>query len=484
MSFTADKQTLDDLSLTGKYKPDSVYSLFNRVQTAGGEKLLDSLFQHPLSDAEAINRRSGLFQYFQRKALAFPLRGVTLQVMEGYLGAGGAGLITSLAGMARLRVMDAVVRDERYGRVRAGVQATVEVVKELLTFVERLEEEGPFGERVCDMKTLFHDRRLAWMRTVDMARLSWIQMARYDYLLRGVLREEMEMLMEIIYELDVYIAVAGVAADKGYAYAEALPAADGVLSLRGLRHPRLDKGVRNDVVLSETTNMLFLTGANMAGKSTLMKSFGIAVYLGHMGFPVAVEEMRFSVRDGLYTSINVPDNLSLGHSHFYAEVLRVKKVAQEVGQGRRIVVIFDELFKGTNVKDAYDATLAVTKELTEYRHCIFIISTHIIEVGEALRARGEVGEAPRMRGEVGDGMRTGGEVGEAPRTGGEVREGRQARAGKVRFAYLPTVMEGMIPRYPYKLEEGITADRHGMMIIENEGVLELIRSGARSGSYT
>jgi DNA mismatch repair ATPase MutS len=181
--------------------------------------------------------------------------------------------------------------------------------------------------------------------------------------------------------------------------------------------------------------MLFLTGANMAGKSTLMKSFGIAVYLAHMGFPVAAEKMTFSVRDGLYSSINVPDNLSLGHSHFYAEVLRVKKVAQEVGLGKDLVVIFDELFKGTNVKDAYDATLAVTRELAEYRNCFFIISTHIIEVGEALR------------------------VG----------------CDNIRFAYLPTVMEGVTPRYTYVLKEGITADRHGMMIIENEGVVGMIR---------
>jgi len=54
------------------------------------------------------------------------------------------------------------------------------------------------------------------------------------------------------------------------------------------------------------------------------------------------------------------------------------------GSKRRkdLIVIFDELFKGTNVKDAYDATLAVTEAFSKYRNCFFIISTHIIEVGE------------------------------------------------------------------------------------------------------
>ncbi len=54
----------------------------------------------------------------------------------------------------------------------------------------------------------------------------------------------------------------------------------------------------------------------MAGKSTLMKSFGIAVYLAHIGFPVAAKDMQFSVRDGLYSSINVADNLNHGIQSF------------------------------------------------------------------------------------------------------------------------------------------------------------------------
>jgi DNA mismatch repair ATPase MutS len=179
---------------------------------------------------------------------------------------------------------------------------------------------------------------------------------------------------------------------------------------------------------------MFLTGANMAGKSTLMKSFGIAIYLAHMGFPVAADSMSFSVKDGLYSSINVSDDLNAGYSHFYAEVLRVKAVAQSLSESKDLYVIFDELFKGTNVKDAYDATLSVTGAFADNRGSVFIVSTHIIEVGKALEPRGE----------------------------------------QIRFAYLPTVMEGNVPRYTYTLSEGITSDRHGMMIIRNEGILDIV----------
>src|SRR4029077_21052459 len=107
------------------------------------------------------------------------------------------------------------------------------------------------------------------------------------------------------------------------------------------------------------SNVLFLTGANMAGKATVMKSLGIVLFLARMGFPVAASSMEFSVLDGIYTTINLPDNLGMGASHFYAEVLRVKKVAQELSTGKKLCVLFNELFRATNVKDAIEATIAI-----------------------------------------------------------------------------------------------------------------------------
>jgi DNA mismatch repair ATPase MutS len=230
-----------------------------------------------------------------------------------------------------------------------------------------------------------------------------------------------------------------VAKNKGFCYARALSKEKNTLTVTGLYHPKVKNAIGNSLSLHQHNNVIFLTGANMAGKSTLMKSFGISIYLAHMGFPIAAAHFEFSVKDGLYSSINVPDNLDLGYSHFYAEVLRVKTVAEEVAADKDLIVIFDELFKGTNVKDAYDATLSITEAFSENRNCFFIISTHIIEVGETLRRQ----------------------------------------CDNFRFVYLPTVMDGVITGYTYQLTEGITTDRHGMMIIENEGILDIIRHGTK-----
>ena len=150
--------------------------------------------------------------------------------------------------------------------------------------------------------------------------------------------------------------------------------------------------------------------------------------------------MEFTPVDGIFTSINVPDDISQGYSHFYAEVLRVKGIAQKVSEGLNLFIIFDELFKGTNVKDAYDATLAVTDAYASHRNCLYIISTHIVEVGPAL----------------------------------------SEKCGNVQFRFLSAQMDGNRLVYPYKLAEGISADRHGMTIIMNEHILETIAGEAEN----
>ncbi len=455
--FIADKQTLNDLNLLGKYKPNSIYSLFNKVRTAGGERLLQEMFQFPLTDAEQINRRSLYFKYFQQQDLEFPFKGETFALAESYLGTGTAGNYpAAFAAVAMKKLQGSFLRDEQYEVMYTGLMATIAMLKALRNFLNHMGETSgdhtssgtgkrsgtydpsaaePYEQERRQLHSLVQDTRLqALLSTQQSESMTFVQVAKYDYLLKHTLQKEMEILLESIYRLDVYLAVSQVARANGFSYAEALPAEKNLIHTSALWHPALIKGVANVLSLHQQENMMFLTGANMAGKSTFMKAFGIAVYMAHMGFPVAAKDMQFSVKDGLYSSINVPDDLNMGYSHFYAEVLRVKTVAREVASGKSLVVLFDELFKGTNVKDAYDATLAVTQKFSDYRNCFFVISTHIIEVGEAL----------------------------------------QKSTDNLQFSYLPTVMEGNVPRYTYTLQQGITSDRQGMLIIENEGILEII----------
>lgn len=438
MSFSIDSQTLEELNLLGKFRSGSVYSLFNQVRTSGGEQLLDSLFRAPMTDHAAINERSGIFRFFQDLRVAWPFDVQEIHLMREYLDTGaGSTVVLTLAGTLVRKVLSDLTRDERYKKMVQGLQATILTLEKCHRFVEGI-AAGPdsavFAARLRAVGAILADRRIEQLRNIDIyGELSVKTLAFYDHQLKNGLYEQMEDLLSFVYEVDVYIAVSEVAAVRGFSYALACPAEENVFSATGLYHPGVKRAVGNAIDLNGDHNVLFLTGANMAGKSTWMKSVGIGIYLAHMGFPVAASAMAFSVREGLYTSINVADNIGLGYSHFYAEVVRVKQAAEATASGKRLLLMFDELFKGTNVKDAYDGTLSVTAAFADYRDSLFIVSTHIIEVGEALKG-----------------------------------------TKNIRFVYMPTVMDGVHPRYTYQLQEGITEDRQGMMIIRNEGILELI----------
>ena len=121
----------------------------------------------------------------------------------------------------------------------------------------------------------------------------------------------------------------------------------------------------------------------MAGKSTTLKALTLAVWLAHCGLPVPVKSMICPLYEGIYTSINLPDSLRDGRSHFMAEVLRIKEVMQKAVTGKRCLVVLDEMFRGTNAKDAFEASVAVNELLKSFFHCHFLISTHILEYAKA-----------------------------------------------------------------------------------------------------
>ncbi|SHM45066.1 MutS domain V [Chitinophaga jiangningensis] len=437
MSFIADKQTLDDLSMLGKYNPHSVFSLFNKVKTRGAEKLLEAMFERPLTDAGQINARSAIFKYFTTHHAEFPFDNAALDKMEAYVEEGTANnQLLSFLHVGRKRMAGWILRDEAFEQEQERIISTMQVLQTCKVLLEHIEKQGwhknsPWEKWADTVSGIVQDSRL---QPLSQGSLSFSRIVNLHHLLTGVFREQLKSMLALTYEIDLYIAVAAVATARNCSFATALPKHENILSAENIRHPGLANAVGNQLGFSGTNNVLFLTGANMAGKSTLMKSAGIMIYLAHMGFPVAADHMRFAVMDGIYSSVNVPDDISKGYSHFYAEVLRVKRVAEEVAAGKSLFIIFDELFKGTNVKDAYDATLAVTSAFTAFKDCFFIISTHIFEVGHALMETGD----------------------------------------QIQFRFLPTVMKGHVPHYTYRLETGITTDRQGMIIIENEGILEML----------
>ena len=430
MYLQTDDQTIDDLRIFGKRDSSGVFDLYNRVHTRGGEALLKELFRAPLSDMEKINTRSGILQHFATNRIPFPFSASMFDMAEKYM--------LSVEEVNRQGNNKSLLSEKE---IANGVAALIELMQVTRSFIDTSSVTGlaAYSAERESIAAILNDAAFEpVLRESGKSRLAYAAVAAYDVLFRNREHVKVNRLLQHIYYLDVLLSVAAVAVERGFVFPKAHAGKGTELLLEGVYHPELKSAVANDVHMQERQNLIFLTGANMAGKSTFLRSVSVAMYVAHMGFPVAAKRMEFSAMDGIYTTINLPDNLGIGASHFYAEVLRVKQVAAELSKGRSIFVVFDELFRGTNVKDAHEASVAVALAYAKKRNSMFIISSHIIEAGDQLKQLNNIG-----------------------------------------FLYLPTRMNGNIPEYTYRLEKGITADRHGMIIIRNEGILEILEKGKK-----
>ncbi len=437
MTFFTDMQTKRDLNLIDRYSNRSVYAIFNQVKTLGASRLLEKMFNNPLIDHEAINARSSIFKFFGRLDIEFPLDDEELLIVETYLQTGGINSLAGFCNTMRIITLRLIGVAEEFDLRTRQILTTIRFCDQMKRFIHQIlvaSESNPIAD---ELKTAYEFldtlTEVNWQQ--KRAEIPIAKLFAYDHRFRVQDYPKLRNLIALTHRLDLYIAVSSLSRKNNYTYAEAVGAEHNLLSMVNCRNPLVKFAKGNPVEMNDVKNLLFLTGANMAGKSTFMKSVGIALYLAHMGFPVPADSMKFSVKDGLFTSINISDNLEQGHSHFYAEVRRVKDVADVVGGSKKLFIIFDELFKGTNVKDAYDATLAVTRAFARYKQCGFIISTHIIEVTRELKESQE----------------------------------------NIQFYYLPTEMNNKIPIYTYNLTEGVSDDRHGMLLIQREGIIDLLQ---------
>jgi DNA mismatch repair ATPase MutS len=441
MSLITDKQTLDDLAIFPGKGRDSIYNVFNKTRTLGGARLLEQFFRYPLSDEAAINKRSGIILSLQEVELTYPIPAEYVDLAENYLSNGDSrNRLSAENDNLHQRFRNFIGTNTEEKLLMKGIDSIIKIVHATRQFLGLLSTDRPDGflTNFSTLEELMASEPFQELSLFQPGQsFSFSQLAELDYLLRFENPHHLKNLLEALYELDVYIAIANVAANRGLAYAVTVPKGDNHLDLNKVFHPFLKAPVPNSFVIGQDKNVVFLTGANMAGKSTFLKSVGIALYLAHMGFPVPAGSMRFSVMDGILTTINLSDDVSIGYSHFYAEVMRVKKMAELVTRKKHVFIIFDELFRGTNVKDAYDATVAVTNAMTSISNAIFMVSTHIMEAGEKLNQE----------------------------------------QSSINFYFLPTKMKGNQPVYTYTLEEGISDERHGMVIIRNEGILEMLANG-------
>lgn len=191
---------------------------------------------------------------------------------------------------------------------------------------------------------------------------------------------KMEEWMDIVSELDAAVSMA----DFRYNHPEATDAeiVDGspvLFEAKNLYHPFLGaKAVKNDFTIHDD-NYYIITGANMAGKSTFLRSLGVNYILAMSGMPVFASSLKVS-RFQLFSSMRTTDDLTHGISYFNAELLRLEQLMQFCKRGElRTLIILDEILKGTNSLDKLNGSRLFLEAISRMP-VTGVIATHDLEL--------------------------------------------------------------------------------------------------------
>lgn len=150
----------------------------------------------------------------------------------------------------------------------------------------------------------------------------------------------------------------------------------------GMGHPLVpvEKCVTNNISIGSKASVFIITGANMAGKSTFLRTIGVNFVLAKTGAPVFANEFKCPViplRSGMRTADSLKDN----ESYFYAELHRLKDIMDELRSGRPLFILLDEILKGTNSGDKQRGSIALVRQLLEHP-CLTIVATHDLALGD------------------------------------------------------------------------------------------------------
>ncbi len=183
-------------------------------------------------------------------------------------------------------------------------------------------------------------------------------------------------------EFDAYISIALYAANNPtYAFPE-VDTNTFVIETENVGHPLINENrlIKNNYHITGKPKIDLLTGANMAGKSTFLRTIGVNLILAMIGAPVCATKFRFTpVR--LFTSLRTNDSLQENESFFYAELKRLQLLIHQYEKGENVFFLLDEILKGTNSKDQHTGSEALIKKIIKLNG-VGIIATHDVELSK------------------------------------------------------------------------------------------------------
>jgi DNA mismatch repair ATPase MutS len=432
-----DATTYNDISVFHQEEEFSIFHKLNFTRTVYGKEWLKHFFSEPHHDLKKILGTQKIIKTIGNHLNDWPneITNGTLLVIEKYLDYNLDPLPEEPNAFNSWMYQSLHAEDYRMVKYSIGHCADFFRVIRRLTELLRNQDLPPYF-------SLYIERAEQFLKETPLAKLAAtkpdeklnaIQNLYFGYHLHNRHKNDTLELLDIFGRLDAWYSMAMAMRTFDLHFPEFLEKQTPHIEAKGLYHLLLKHPVAYDLELNPDHNFLFLTGANMAGKSTLIKSVGSAVFLAHLGLGVPALQMKLTLFDGLLTNINVMDNIAKGESYFYNEVQRVKNTVQKINDGKKWLVLIDELFKGTNVQDAMKCSLTVIKGLMKIKNSLFILSTHLYEIGEELK-----------------------------------------QFPNISFRYFETTSTDDQLEFSYQLKEGISNDRLGYLILKREKVVEML----------
>lgn len=413
--------------------------MLNRCTTQAGADVLRQYVQRPPDTYETLLARQDAVKFWMKhsdKWTGAISNGTLVMIEKYYESADGMAYRPNGFSLILDSVIQRVFNRDQYSFIRFSVSHLIDFLKGCRELLQ-LNAHNPPPAIAVELDAMEKALELALCKTLadTPAKASQKVLLELSYRARREIKHVVLTLIAGYARLDALQSMAVATHEHGWKMPELLPAQSLIFSATQMYHPLLSKPVAYDIETGRARNFTFLTGANMSGKSTLIRSMGVTALLAHMGMGVPARALRISFLEGIITNMHVEDDILLGESYFFAEVKRMKLTAQKLSNSRYHLVLMDELFKGTNVHDAYECSRAVIDGLLSQEDNMMVLSTHLYELSDGLKDNTAIA---------------------------------------FRYCHTQIDADGKY-HFTYQLKEGVSNDRIGYLVLKQEGVLDLLR---------
>jgi len=432
-----DKITYEDLSIFSDDEESSIFHKLNFTRTVGGRDRLFHYFNHPFTNLKHIQETQKIIQLILANLEEWPLSisNGTIMVMERFYET-ALDEIPSHSNIVNATAYK-LLHGPDFSLLRYSLGHFADFTKGMEKLVNLFDGDdcpAMLGAYLHRVKFLLGSDIIRSLNELEKGTpFSVTQTIYYGQFIRDRFKNNVLELIDIYGRLDAWYSMAMATQNFNLVLPDFVETSEPLIDAKSLYHILLPNPVSYNINLDQKNNFVFLTGANMAGKSTFIKAVGAAVFMAHLGMGTPADSMRLSLFDGILSNINVVDNIVKGESYFFNEVQRIKNTLIKITDNRKWLVLIDELFKGTNVQDAMKCSSTVIKGLIKIKNSVFILSTHLYEIAEELK-----------------------------------------QYSNISFKYFETSIRNDQLEFSYQLKEGISNDRLGYLILKRENVVDML----------